>query len=392
MSRRFCAALILSGWLPVACAAPPPLSVHPDRNCITDFRPGTDYFPDKSTVLDAANFTLTYHDSYQVLTVRQPYPDGQPETYVLVRCGAPAPHLPADLAGAQRIVVPVAGLYSASITQLGMITELGRADAVTGVANTADVVDPALRQRISDGKTVGYAPGNQVNVESVLAAHPDVVVTAGTDDPSYAKVRDGGVNVVADAEWLEPTPLGRAEWIKVLAALTGTEKKAAEVYAGVRDDYHALLRRSAAARPVDVLAGTMYQGTWMMPPGGAYAGRLLRDAGASYPWADESRAATLELNFESVYARAGQSPLWLVDSNWQTVENALAEDRRYAALAAVRSGQVWSATKAIAPDGGNDYWERGAARPDLILGDLLAIVHPELAPDHQFTFYRRVAA
>jgi len=392
MSRRFCAALILSAWLPVACAAHPPIGAHADRDCISDFRPGTDYFPDKSTVLDATNFTLTYHQSYQVLTVKQPYPHGRPETYVLLRCGAPAPQLPADLAHAQQITVPVAGLYSASITQLGMITELSRADAVTGVANTADVVDPVLRQRISDGKTIGYAPGNRVNVEAVLAAHPDVVVTAGTDDPSYPQLRGGGISVVADAEWLESTPLGRAEWIKVLAALTGTEKKAAEVYTRVRDDYHALVRRSADARPVDVLPGTMYQGTWLMPAGGAYAGRLLRDAGASYPWADESRSGTLELNFESVYAQAGQSPLWLVDSNWKTVGNALAEDNRYAELAAVRHGQVWSATRAVTPGGGNDYWERGAARPDLILGDLLAILHPELAPGHEFAFYRRVAA
>jgi iron complex transport system substrate-binding protein len=374
-----------------ACAAHPGHGRDSARDCIVDFRPGTDYFPDKSTVLDATNFTLSYHDSYQVLTVKQPYPHGRPESYVLMRCGAPTPELNGDLARAQRITVPVASMYSASITQLGMITELSRPDVVTGVADTADVVDPQLRQQISTGRTVGYAPGRQVNVERVVAAHPDVLVTSGIDEPDYPKLRDAGVHVVADAEWLEATPLGRAEWIKVLAALTGTEKKAAAAYGKLRDDYAAAARTSAGAQPVEVLPGAMYQGTWSLPAGGDYAGRLIADAGGAYPWAGNPSSGSLQLNFESVYAKAGQAPLWLVTEDWKTINDAMAADNRYGELAAVRTGQVWSATKTIGPGGGNDYWERGAARPDLVLGDLVAILHPDLAPNHQFAFYRRVA-
>jgi iron complex transport system substrate-binding protein len=394
MPRRVWAAFMVSAGLLAAtgaCAAHPGHGSDSARDCIADFRPGTDYFPDKSTVLDATNFTLSYHDSYQVLTVKQPYPHGRPESYVLVRCGAPTPELNGDLARAQRITVPVASMYSASITQLGMITELSRPDVVTGVADTADVVDPQLRQQISTGRTVGYAPGRQVNVERVVAAHPDVLVTSGIDEPDYPKLRDAGVDVVADAEWLEATPLGRAEWIKVLAALTGTEKKAAAVYGKLRDDYAAAARTSAGAQPVEVLPGAMYQGTWSLPAGGDYAGRLIADAGGAYPWAGNPSSGSLQLNFESVYAKAGQAQLWLVTEDWKTINDALAADNRYGELAAVRTGQVWSATKTIGPGGGNDYWERGAARPDLVLGDLVAILHPDLAPNHQFAFYRRVA-
>jgi iron complex transport system substrate-binding protein len=394
MSRRFWVSLTLSAWLPVAvaaCAAHPSTSALHDHDCITDFRVGTDYFPDKSMVLDATNFTLSYHDSYQVLTVAQPYPQGRPESYVLLRCGAPTPALTGNLAGAQPITVPVASLYSASSTQLGMITELGRADVVTGVADPADVVDPQLRQRISSGRTVGYAPGSQVNVELVAAAHPDVLVSAGMDEPGYPKLRDAGVRVLADAEWLEATPLGRAEWIKVLAALTGDEKKAGEVYGKLRDDYTAVARKSAVARRVEVLSGAMHQGTWSMPAGGDYAGRLILDAGGSYPWARDTSTGSLQLNFESVYANAGQAPLWLVADDWKTTGDAVAADNRYGELAAVRNGQVWSATKTVGPGGGNDYWERGPARPDLVLGDLVAILHPDLAPHHEFTFYRQLA-
>lgn len=374
----------------LAACSPADLGSRPGSGCLTDFQPGTDYFPDKLTVSDATNFTISYHNSYQILTVEQPYPNGSPQSYVLVRCGAPAPKLTGELAHAQQITVPVATLYSASTTHLGMITELGQADVVTGVADVANIVSPPLRHRASAGKIVDYAPGQQLNAETVVAGHPDVLVTQGTDDASYAKLRAAGIGVIADAEWLEVTPLGRAEWVKAFAALTGTEKKATELYRQLRDDYHQLAAMAAAAPAVGVLPGTMYQGTWSAPAGGDYAGRLILDAGGSYPWATDNRRGGLQLDFETVYAEAGQVPLLLATSNWKTLDDARAADSRYGELAAIGTGQVWSPTKALGPGGGNDYWERGVARPDLILGDLVAILHPDLVPNHRFAFYRQV--
>ncbi|OBK84942.1 ABC transporter substrate-binding protein [Mycolicibacter heraklionensis] len=358
--------------------------------CITDFDPAADYFPDKSTLTEATNFAITYHGSYQVLTVKRPYLGGKPVSWVLVRCGAPPPALTGELANAQRITVPVQSLYSGSTTHLAMITELGQAGVVTGVASPAAVADPQIRARIDAGEIVGYAPGGQINIERVIGAGPDLLVTEGIDDPGYPKLREAGTPVLADAEWLEPTPLGRAEWIKVFAALTGTERQAAQAYQAIRDRYRTLAAHAAAAKPVEVLVGTMYSGSWSMPTGESYSGRLVADAGGTYPWLSETGAENRQLNFESVYARAGTAPVWLVTDDWQTLGDAVARDSRYGELTALRTGHVWSATKAMTPAGGNLYWERGTARPDLLLGDLVAILHPELAADHAFEFYRRV--
>ncbi|MBS9533922.1 ABC transporter substrate-binding protein [Mycobacterium sp. M1] len=386
---RTVAALIAAVTLTATgCAPDRPAIAGPRAGCITDFDPAVDYFPDKSTVLDAVNFRLDYHRSYQVLTVEQPYPGGRPVSYVLVRCGAPAPELTGDLARAQQISTPVTGLFSTSTTHLGMLAELDRTDVVTGVGNPALVVNPAIRDR----RTVGFAPGGRLNVEAVLGAAPDVLVTGGLDDPGYPRLRDAGIGVVADAEWLEPSPLGRAEWVKVFAALTGTERRAAQVYDGVRTAYRRLADGAAGTAPADVLPGSMHQGIWSMPTGSGYAGRLIADAGGAYPWAAAAGPEWLKLNFESVYARAGRAPLWLVTDDWRTLPDAVAADPRYAELAALRDGGVWSATRTLGPGGGNDYWERGTARPDLILADLIAILHPDAARDHRFEFYRQVAA
>lgn len=361
-------------------------------DCISDFDPTVDYFPDKVEVTEAENFSITYENSYQILTVDEPFPGGDPETYVLVRCGAPEPALPDDLAAAQQIPVPISTLYSGSTTHLPLITELDVLDVLTGVSNAAYPSDPAVRERIDADEIAEYAPGGTVDAEAVLIADPDVVMTGGTDEPAYAQFRNAGIGVVANAEWLESSPLGRAEWIKVMGALTGREAQATEVYNDIRQRYVDAAATAADAAPVPVLVGSMMQGTWYMPPGGSYAGRLLSDAGAQWPWQSSSSLESLPLDFETVVLQAADAPVWLVmENNWTTQADILAADERYDGLAAVSEGQVWNANRAMGAGGGNDYYERGVLRPDLILSDLVAILHPDLRPDHEFTFYRQVS-
>lgn len=375
-----------------ACSSDPATGAGgPDeRDCITDFQPGTDYFPDKLEIEDAENFSISYHDSYQVLTVDEPFPGGAPESYVLVRCGAPDPELSGELAQAQQISVPVTSAFSSSTTHLPFFSELDRTDTVTGVADGAMVTDARVRERVGAGEVIEFATGGAIDKERVVIADPDVLITGGTENADEAGLRRAGIPVVANAEWLEATPLGRAEWIKMIAALTGTEARADAVYDGIKADYEAVAERAAGLEATPVLPGTMYEGTWFMPSGGSYVGTLLTDAGGTYPWADDPATGSVQLNFETVYARAGDVPLWLVVDRWETVADVLAADPLYGELVAVRDGQVWNANKATGPSGGNDYWERGVARPDLILADLLAILHPETSADHEFVFYRQL--
>ncbi|MEU9251990.1 ABC transporter substrate-binding protein [Streptomyces sp. NPDC048270] len=396
-------ATLLAPWLALAltaCGGDPARSGTAgaaggeSAGCITDFDPEKDYFPVKSTVRHAKNFSLRYEKSYQVLTVNEPYPKAKPESYVLVKCGAPKPVLDAELAFAQQLSVPVKSLYSASTTHLPLLTETGTLDVLTGVAGAKHISSAEVRERVRAGKVVEYAKDRTLNAESVIGAKPDVLMTQGTDDPQYPKLRQAGIAVVANAEWLEPSPLGRAEWVKAMAALTGAEKRAAEVFDTVEGDYGKVAAKAAAAvsagRPVQVLPGTMYQGTWNMAPGGGYAGKLIKDAGGTYPWAEDPGTGNLQLTFEAVYAKGGDAPLWLVGEKWASTGDAVKADRRYGELKAVTGGEVWTNTKALGPEGGNDYFERGVLRPDLVLADLYALLHPDESQDHAFTFYAKV--
>ncbi|WP_308378067.1 ABC transporter substrate-binding protein [Streptomyces sp. ISL-98] len=262
------------------------------------------------------------------------------------------------------------------------------------MASGALVSSAEVRDRVKSGKVAEYAKDNTLNAEKVIGAKPDVLMTQGTDDPQYPKLRQAGIAVVANAEWLEPSPLGRAEWVKAMAALTGAEKRAGEVFDTVKSDYGKVAAKAAktvsAGKPVKVLPGTMYQGTWSMASGGSYVGKLLKDAGGTYPWAGDKGTGNLQLNFEAVYAKGGDAPTWLVGEQWKSTADAVKADRRYGKLNAVTAGKVWTNTKALGPGGGNDFYERGVLRPDLVLADLFAILHPDQAPGHTFTFYAKV--
>lgn len=362
-----------------ACAAP--AAAPPTTDCPAGSGAGT------ATVEYAENFSLRDADGYRVLTVEQPFPGGAPESYVLVACGAPEPQLPPELASTQRIETPVRSLYSASTTHLPLLADLDRLDVLTGVGTVAFVTSADVRARIEAGTVAEFAASGPVDVERVVAARPDVVMTGGVDDPAYAMLRGAGVPVVANAEYLEPTPLGRAEWIKVMAALTGDDLRAGAVFDGIEATYLDTAARAQGVPTVPVLAGHLYEGVWSAPGGGSYVGRLLADAGGANPWGDDP-ASSVQLDLETVLARGGSAPVWLTTQDWTARADALAADPRYGELAAMRDGRVWAANLAIGPGGGNDFYERGVTRPDLVLADLVAILHPDTLPGHEFTFYR----
>jgi len=405
--RRFAAALLSAALIGAAlagCASAAPAGTASsstttdaragplDANgCITDYQAGVDYYPVKSEIKYATNSSISYHDSYQVLTVPQPTEGGAPETSVLVKCGAPTPELTGDLAGAQVVSTPVTSLYSASTTHLPFLVELDRLGALTGVGTKGFISEKQVQDRVAEPDVVEFSATGTVDAEAVIAGKPQALITAGTDDPAYAVIKAAGIPVLANADWLENDPLGRAEYIKYFAALTGTEAQAAEAFASVQKTYEEIAATGQAADPGQVVPGQPFQGTWYIPGGESYTTRLIKDAGGTTARADATSTGSIATDLETVLAKAGTAPPWLASTTWTTKAQALAEEPRLAEFAAFQSGNVWNAAKDVTPVGGNNFYELGVARPDLVLGDLVAILHPDQAAGHDVAVYLRLS-
>lgn len=366
--------------------------VNIDSGCVERYDAAIDYFPEKITLTHTTGFTVEYHNHYKVITVQTPW-QGASESmqYVLLQCGTPAPEgFPAETI----IELPVQRFVGMSTTYLPFLAELGLLGRLVGVDDTTYVNNPQVLQMAAEGKLTSIGYGAGVNVEQALALEPDLIMTYASGAAEYdahPKLLEAGLKVVVNAEWLETTPLGRAEWGKFLALFFNREARAEQRFAETAARYGELkkLTDQSPNKPT-VFTDTEYQGVWYLPGGESFGARFLADAGAHYLWADEPGVGSLPLSFETVFDRAKEADFWLNVGFVTTLAEMQAADARYAEFSAFQHGAVWNNNARANANGGNDYYESAIAHPDVVLADLIKIFHPDLLPDHQFVYYHQL--
>jgi iron complex transport system substrate-binding protein len=368
-------------------------SVNVSTGCVDSHDPDMDYFPDKAVLEYAEGFSVEYFKNYKVVTVKESYEGGSPERYLLFQCGTPRPNVAGEPAPAAVVSVPVESLFSESTTHLPPIVDLGRLEVLTGVGSATYLTTEPVLRRIAEGKVLEYAPRAAINAELVISSSPSVLMATGVASADFAVIRNAGIPVVANAEWLESTPLGRAEWIKYVSLFLNEEARAQRHFETIVRNYTTLASKMRTIPGKDrprVMTGMAERGLFTVAGGKSYVAELIADAGGVYVWADSRRRGALTVDLETAIERASQADIWINGGVWPTLDLMQSEEPRYARFKAFRLGQVWLYDRHVSSGGGNDYWARGVTRPDLILADLVKIFHPGMAPDHEFQWYRQV--
>ena len=345
----------------------------------------------RTAVQYAKGFTISYVAGGKLITILSPFEQKTAATrYLLVPRGAVRP---AGYADAHVIETPLRSLVALSSMHVALADFLGAADLVVGLGSFKYASAAPVRQRIAAGKIYEVGQGKELNNEELIAHHPDLVMATGWPGESLARFQTleaAGVPVMINSEWVETTPLARAEWVKVLAALLNKEDLVNRKFDQVARSYHRLaaLGHHAAQRP-KVVVGLPFKDVWYVPDTNSYLTQFLRDAGCTYAW-DQARApsGSLALSFETVAPVALTADYWLQTGTAATKADILAQDARYAAFAPFQTGRVYNNNRRTNAQGSNDYWESGAVRPDLVLSDLIKILHPELLPAWQLYYYQ----
>lgn len=378
-----------------AAAAPPQEEANPS-SCLDRFDAGVDYFPHKAGPRHAERFEVEYHGHYKVVRVTEPWQEASGGLrYLLVQCGAPVPE---GYDGFEVIEVPVRSVITTSTTELPHIVHLGLTERLLGHDEFDYVNSPDVRRRIESGAMIEVGSAPAINVELVVATGAELLLIDSFGDPGLdllGKLREVGVPVALAPSFLETTPLGRAEWIRYTALFFNREQAAEEAFAEVERRYSSLaeaVRSRVTDEAPTVFTGAPLGEIWHVPGGESFFAHLLADAGGRYLWADDPSTGSLPLSIESVYERAHDAELWLHPSTLASLDEVRAFDERFADVAAFRAGNVWNNDARRNPAGGNDYWETGTARPDLVLADLVEIFHPGLLEGHDLVFHRRLEA
>ena len=268
-----------------------------------------------------------------------PWPGAQEAVqYLLVQCGTPAPD---GYDGVQRITVPIRRLAALSTTQLPHLELLDALENLVAVSDIEMVHSPGVNQRFAAGKIAEIGHGAGVNLELVLELETDVVMTVASAQSQYNAhpvLQQAGVAVAINAEYTEPSLLGRTEWLKFTAAFFNAEALAERRFADIvaqYQQYAALVQDVPTDQRPTVFGGSLWRDTWHVAGGKSYAAQLVAAAGGAYLWADDDSGGSLPLDFEAVYEKAHAADIWLTMRNeWHSLAEVQAADERYAAFAA----------------------------------------------------------
>ncbi len=289
------------------------------------------------------------------------------------------------------IAVPVERIVVTSTTHIAALEALGVVDKLVGFPDTEYVSSQAARKRI-DAKLIEELGNNEaINTEMVLKLNPEIVVGFGVDgqNKAYATLQRANIPVVYNGDWTEETPLGKAEWIKFFAPFFNKDVEADSIFKGIESSYLKAkeLAKTAKKKPT-VLSGALYKDVWYLPGGNSWAAEFFNDAHADYLWAATPETGSLSLSIESVLEKGKTAEFWISPAQF-TSYNAMEEaNRHYLEFDAFKKRNSYSFAGTTGETGGVWYYELGPQRPDLVLEDLIHILHPELLPNHELFFYK----
>lgn len=356
--------------------------------------------------------TIVSHDEqgYTEVKVHNPWKEGtELHRYILVPKGKEGDATMAKLAGqahgdgkkaaalgvkTDTVRTPLESNLVFTAPHCQLLTELGCQNAITGVCDKDYINIPDIKSRAQADAKVAHpimdcGSSMQPDIERIIALHPEaLLISPFENNGGYGKLDKLRIPIIETADYMETSPLGRAEWIKLYGLLLSSSK-ADSLFSAIEKEY-LQLKAEAAKLPLglSILTERKTGNVWYVPGGKSTMGILLRDAHAKYIFADDQHSGSLSMSPEQIIAKGNQIDVWVFKyfgGNALTKQDLLAEYQGYQALKAFQSGNIYETDTSCEP-----YFELTSFHPEILLREFTILSHPEAGDKFgKLRFYKK---
>lgn len=342
----------------------------------------------------AKGFSIVDYGTYKILEIKNPWPKSDKTYKYALVSDTMISKINLDKTDFEAILsIPIKKIVVTSTTHVPALELLDVEQTLVGFPGIDYISSKKTRQRIEEGKVRDLGKNEGINTEVLLELHPDVVVGFGIDgsNKTFETIKKSNTPVVYDGDWVESSPLAKAEWIKFFGVLYNKEKEADAIFNSIEKNYlKAKQLASKVKHQPTILSGAMYNDIWYLPNGTSTEAQLLKDANTNYLWKNSKGTGSLSLNFETVFAKAKNADIWLSPSNYVSLDALKKSNAHYIMFKPFQTKNIYSFTNTTGKTGGILYYELGMTRPDLVLKDLIKICHPELLEAYKLHFFKRL--
>jgi iron complex transport system substrate-binding protein len=349
---------------------------------------------DETKVLElkyAKGFSITLENGYKKISIHNAYKNAEKRyEYILVPKGQELPDISDNT---QIIRTPVEKIIVTSTSHIPLLELLGQENTLVGFPNTNFISSTKTRKLIDSKKVIEVGKEEHINTEILLDLAPELVMSFAVDKPnkSFTTIQKMGIPILLNGDWLEETPLGRAEWLHVFGAIYNEEKKADSIFNHIEQEYTKAKAIAATVKnKPTILSGSIFQDVWYLPSGESFIANYFKDAQTNYLWKDSKGTGSLSLNFENVFEKAQDAEIWIGCSMNETKDQLLNSNEHYAQFEAFKQNNIYTFATYKGTTGGMFYFELGPIRPDLVLKDIIKICHPELLPNYKSVFFSKL--
>lgn len=331
----------------------------------------------------AKQFEIQYADSEKTVTILQPWSGSKKKfTYYLSN----------KKATGNFIQTPVNAVVCLSPTPLAMLNLLGLTGKVVAVGSKTDMYNAAFYKKFKAVAKNESGSKTAQNFEKLIELAPDLIFESATGSvyDSFEKLEELNLKTALFSAHTEPHPLGRAEWIKYVAAFFNREKEAEIIFDSIVQRYLAVQKKVTAVHTKPkVFVGYPWKDAWIVPGGNSYMARFIKDAGGSYAYASDTTSGNLYVTVEKVLDLLPGCDIWL---NPGVGVMSMADVEKIPVLTKKVTGnlKIYNNNYRLNEFGKNDFWESGILAPDVILNDLVKLFHPELLADYNPYYYRTI--